>query len=123
MQDKKDSMVFYRSFLDAIEKMPAESGFSLTKAIIRYGLDGDFPADLDNYSLPLFIAIQPTIDKAKARYKAQCENGRKGGAPKGNTNASKRNNPNQPNSTENNLYEDVEEDKEEYGDVEKDVCV
>ncbi len=100
MSDKKNSMVFYRSFLDAVDEMPEESQLPLLKAIIRYALDDETPKELDSYCRAIFKAIQPTIDKAILRYKAQCENGKKGGAPKGNSNASKKNNPIQPNSTQ-----------------------
>lgn len=82
MQDKKKSMVFYRSFLDAVEEMPETSQLPLMKAIIKYALDGITPDNLDDYCRPVFKAIQPTIDEAIQRYQKNKENGQLGGRPK-----------------------------------------
>jgi hypothetical protein len=83
-------------------------------AVLDYGLDDIEPSNLQACENALFIMMKPLIDKSKARYKARCENGKKGGAPKGNENAKKKtteNNRKQAKTTENNLN-----DNDNYND-------
>ena len=97
----RDSFVFYRGFFKAIKKLKNDADrLALYDAITAYALDGIVPED-DETGLvsALMETIIPQIDANNKKY----ENGKKGGAPKGNSNASKgQNNQKQPNSTKNN---------------------
>lgn len=110
-----ESFVFYRSFLEAAEKIPEKYQMHFIKSIIFYALDGAEPdfSTLPNAVKPLFemamIGIKPNINASNRRREASIANGKKGGAPKGNQNAQKqqqnnlkqpRNNLKQPNSTQ-----------------------
>ena len=106
MQDKKDSFVFYRSFYEGIETMEdKEIKCDIYEAICNYCLNGVEP-ETDGWAKAYLLAIKPMIDNASARYNARVENGKKGGAPKGNQNAKKQPKNNQE-TTKNNLYEYV----------------
>ena len=88
------SMVFFASFRTSIAKLdlPAETKLNYYEAVLDYGLFGTTP-HFDNPVLDaLFDVMMPIIDANTRRkqHSLTCsENGKKGGAPKGNTNASK----------------------------------
>lgn len=78
-------MTFYRSFYDAIKMLDDSDRLQLYDAIVSYGLDGIEPQNLTGITAAFFIAFRPNLDNSRKQY----ENGRKGGAPKGNSNAAK----------------------------------
>ena len=78
----RDSFIFYRSFNDALKKLPAKDQLGLFRAIVDYSLDGIEPKNLSLVSECVFTAIKPVLLANTKRY----ENGKKGGAPKGNSN-------------------------------------
>lgn len=73
----RDSVVFYRSFYEAIRMLPAEQFKASALAILEYGLDGKEP-DTDGIERTVFCMAKPQIDANNRRY----ENGTKGGRPK-----------------------------------------
>lgn len=79
------SFVFYRSFYEVIKKMPSEEANKLTLAICEYALDNVKPEGLEYPANMAFDLIKPQLDANKRRR----DNGKKGGAPKGNQNARK----------------------------------
>lgn len=92
-----DSFIFYRSFLDAIEEADDKSQLQLYRAISLYALNREEP-QLKGMVKAVWMVIKPQIDANFRRYVNGCKgasHGKKGGAPKGNTNARKQpqNNP------------------------------
>lgn len=79
-----DSFVFYASFAEAMDELDNEQYGKLMRAINNYALFDKVP-DLDGVPKMLFTLIKPQIDANKKRR----ENGKKGGAPSGNSNAQK----------------------------------
>ena len=77
----KDSFVFYKSFYDAIKKIPEEYQLELYNAILSYSLEGIEPNNLSPIAEAMFILIKPNIDSSQKRYEASVENGKKGGRP------------------------------------------
>lgn len=76
--DENDSMVFYRSFYEAVEELEdPKVKLETYQAIFKYGLDGKEPA-LKGAAKAIFRLIKPQIDANIARR----ENGKKG-APYG----------------------------------------
>lgn len=73
----RDGVVFYRSFYEAIKKLPAEQFKSSALAILEYALDGKEP-ETDGIERTVFCMAKPQIDANNRRY----ENGTKGGRPK-----------------------------------------
>lgn len=104
MADKRDSVIFYHSQVNKCRKHMTSDQFGrLMEALFDFdeGLD---PNVDDDIALAFeLLALQNEIDRKK--YDEKCrknrENGKKGGAPKGNQNARK-NNPKQPNGFQNN---------------------
>ena len=88
----RESMVFYRSFYEAIQDLSQEEQLKAYNAILNYALNGIEYTEPGAVRSIVKIA-KPQIDANNKRY----ENGKKGGAPKGNSNALK-----QPKTTKNN---------------------
>lgn len=90
-ETKRESFVFYRSFLEAIEQIPGKLRKAQAyKVIVEYGLNGIEPKEpTDCVVKIIFTQAKPQIDASNKRHNNCVENGKKGGAPKGNTNAQK----------------------------------
>lgn len=81
----RESIVFYRSFYEAIKELPAEEFRNAVMAIMEYGLN-DSEIDTSGVAKAILIMAKPQIDKNNKRY----ENGLRGGAkPKQNQNEAK----------------------------------
>ena len=75
----RDSILLYRSQLEALLQLDAETCKETLKAFYDYGMNEAEPT-CTSTALALFIAFKPLIDKNNSLY----ENGRKGGRPKSN---------------------------------------
>ena len=86
-----------------IEHLTDEQAGRLYKALLIYGDEGEETYFDDDRTCELaFIILKGEIDRNFERYAEICEKrseaGKKGGAPKGNTNAEKPKQPKQPNA-------------------------
>ena len=72
----RDSIVFYKSFYDAIKDLDADMYKKCCNAILEYAFDGKEP-DKKSVEYLVFTLVKPQIDKNNARY----ENSKKGGNP------------------------------------------
>ena len=90
----KDGFMFYRSFMEAANMLPEREKAALLDAVISYGLDKIEPELKTDAARVAWVLIKPILETNWQRY----ENGRKGGAPRGNQNARKQpqDNPEQP---------------------------
>lgn len=80
----RDSIVFYRSFYEAIKEIPLEQQGIVYNAIYGYALDGVEP-ELNGIAKAIFLLVKPQIDANNSRYengKKGAEYGKKGGRPK-----------------------------------------
>lgn len=66
-QTKRDSMVFYDSFFEAIADLPAEEFKKCACAILGYGLRGEVP-ETTGIEKTIFILAKPQIDKNNQRW-------------------------------------------------------
>ena len=73
---ERESMVFYKSFFDAIKDLPPEDFKKCACAILEYGLDGRKPVK-NGLEKTVYLMAKPQIDKNNQRY----ENGKRGGRP------------------------------------------
>ena len=73
----RDSVVFYKSFRDAIRDIPVKYQLKAYNVIFDYAFEGKEPNDLDTASAILKL-VKPQIDANEKRY----ENGKRGGRPK-----------------------------------------
>ena len=74
---RREALLFYKSFEEAIGLLPDQDQLKAYRAIIRYGLYGEEP-QLDGVSGAVFLLAKPQIDANNRRY----ENGKQGGRPK-----------------------------------------
>jgi uncharacterized protein YdaU (DUF1376 family) len=136
MSDKSNSVIILRSYWESIKDLPDDKQLLFLKSIIEYGMNNIEP-EFTGIEKSFWIQIKATIDNSMKRYNTSIENGKKGGAPKGNNNAKKQpeTTQQQPKSTQeqpkttiqqpetkvDNLYKD--KDKDKYKDVDKDKYV
>lgn len=71
----RDSFVFYRSFIDAIEDLPENQQLAVFKAISYFALNEDAPNNLEGFQKTIFRMAEPLLSANTKRYK----NGKKGG--------------------------------------------
>ena len=72
----RDSLVFYRTFMDAIESLPLENQLDAYKAVVKYAMDGVIPED--GVAKAILLLCKKDIDNNNAKY----ENSKNGGRPK-----------------------------------------
>lgn len=113
--------VFLESYYLAIRPLDDELRLKLYDSIFDYVFKGQEPDNLPAILNSLFVLMKPNIDNSIKRYITNCENGKKGGRPKGEK-------PEQnPTETEqkpkqkpkNNQDKDMEYDKEKEEEKEK----
>lgn len=98
---ERDSFVFYRSFMEAMDCLDNDTLAETLRAIAKYALDGETP-EVNGVVKALFLSFKPQIDANNRRY----ENGCKGGRSKNQTKTKTEPNGNQsetktePNRTE-----------------------
>lgn len=95
-----DSFVIYRSYIETARKLPADKQLSFYNWLIDFALDDvepDFSVESPEMRFALdlvFGQIKESVSASLKRYEVCVENGKKGGAPRGNQNAKKQ--PKQP---------------------------
>ena len=93
-----ESYVFYRGFYDSLHELEPGDRLETYDALNALFFYGQPYEGTNKVTKALLHAFRPVVESASARYVAAVENGKKGGAPQGNSNASKQfeNNPKQP---------------------------
>lgn len=90
-----DSFVIYRSYVESARKLPKDKQLDFYNWLIDFALDDiepDFSAETPEMQFALdlvFGQIKESVTASIKRYEACVENGKKGGAPRGNQNAKK----------------------------------
>ena len=87
---------------DAIANLDAESYKAVICALFDYARNRQQPK-LTGAAQMAFGLIVPQMDKMRAKYEKDVENGKKGGAPKGNQNAKKETTQNNPKTTKDKI--------------------
>ena len=83
---ERESMLIYKSFIDVSEQLSDEDYRKFWNAIFRFGIYGE---EIQKFNNPVIDALMTLISPLiKANIK-NYENGKKGGAPRGNKNAEK----------------------------------
>lgn len=68
----RDSVLFYRSFFDALRNIPDADRLRVYDAIMEYSMY-DVNPDLDGTSLAVFLLVKPQIDANNKRYVNGCK--------------------------------------------------
>ena len=92
----RESFIVYKSFYGLIKLLKAQQRLDMYEAIFEYGFTGAEPTFKDDTSSAIWQAILPQLKANQRRY----ENGLKGGAPMGNSNARKNNQDSEEKTTE-----------------------
>jgi hypothetical protein len=110
----RDSMVFYRSFFDAIKELPERNQVEVLKAICEFGFDGIEP-DITGISKTVWILIRPNLQSNRKKWESGCKakTKQKVSKPK----AKKKQDVSKP---EANVYVDVDVDEDVNVDEDKD---
>ena len=81
---------FNTKYCDWFQMLNNEQAGAVIKYICSYVKQTELPTIEDQAAAMLIEFIKTDIDHSFCKYRAQCENGKKGGAPKGNKNAAKK---------------------------------
>lgn len=113
----KNSFILFQEFEEVFNLLTDEDSAALIKAIFAYNAGREIKL---NYHLNvIFALIKKRLDDNQKNYDEVCkknqENGKKGGAPRGNANAKK-----QPKTTENNRNNPKQHDNDNDNDNEHD---
>ena len=82
---KRESFIFYKSFYESIKELDPIDQAQIYNAIFKYQFEGE-EIELKGVCKSIFTLIIPQLEANNKRYL----NGLKGGAPKGNQNANKK---------------------------------
>lgn len=87
---KRGGFVFYHSYYEAYKDMSYENKINFMESLLDYAFYGKEPVFENRMESIAFKLIRANMDVNNRRYDANVENGKKGGAPKGNSNAKKK---------------------------------
>ena len=79
---RRESMVFYASWLDAVRALPKALQGDVLLSILEYGIEGKTVCKQGSVTAAMLTMVKPIIDANNKRY----ENGCRGGRPKPNGN-------------------------------------
>ena len=111
----RDSFIFYRSYAEALSRLPNDQFATIMKAIFSYAYDGKV-GDLGIVESVIFDIIKPQIDANEKKYQNGCKGadyGKLGGRPK-----KPQENPTEtPNDNDNVNDNDNDNDKKEIDTI------
>lgn len=67
MSDKRDSLIFYRSFYEAISELPKETQADVYKAIFEYSLNFN-EIEINGLAKTIFTLIKPQLEANNKRF-------------------------------------------------------
>jgi hypothetical protein len=110
----RDSMVFYRSFFDAIKELPERNQVEVLKAICEFGFDGIEP-EISGISKTVWILIKPNLQANRKKWESGCK-----AKTKQKVSKPKAKNKQEVSKPEANVYVDVDVDEDVNVDEDKD---
>ena len=63
----RGQFTFYASFYEAVERLPKSRRYEALSAIIRYGLEGEVPEELNGCAAGVFSAVRPILDNGRTK--------------------------------------------------------
>lgn len=73
---KRKQFTFYRSFLEAMRKLPDDLWLAYLVNIVCYGLDEELPMEMNYIQEGMFELVKPTLDSARKKAEAGAAGGR-----------------------------------------------
>lgn len=67
---KREQFTFYRSFYEAVKRLPKRKRMAFVMAIVEYGLDHVEPTGLDDTQYGFFLLTKPVLDSAWRKAKS-----------------------------------------------------
>jgi hypothetical protein len=110
----RDSMIFYRSFYEAIKELPERNQVEVLRAICEFGFDGSEP-EIAGLSKTIWILIKPNLQANRKKWESGCKAKTK--QPKSKTEAKTKQT---RSKVEANVYVDVDVDEDGNEDKDKD---
>ena len=93
-ETKDSAVLFYYEWEESFEELSDSEYRQMIRAIQKYAKTGETPKFEDRTMRSVFKLVKKAIDRNQERYGAKCqknkENGKLGGAPKGNQNAKRK---------------------------------
>ena len=86
----RESFVIYKNWAEAINLLPEEFQIETYKALVEYGLSGKIPDNVSAICNAMLVSFSKDMERNIERYNLAVQNGQKGGAPRGNQNARKK---------------------------------
>ena len=86
----RESFVIYKNWAEAINLLPEEFQIETYKALVEYGLTGKIPDNVSAICNAMLVSFSKDMERNIERYNLAVQNGQKGGAPRGNQNARKK---------------------------------
>lgn len=68
---QRGQFTFYRSYYDAVLKLPKSRQYEALQAMIEYALNGTEPQSVSPRTEALLMAIRPNLDAARAKAMAR----------------------------------------------------
>lgn len=94
MENERESFIFYRSFHNQLKDLDDNTRLRIYDTIVKYMFEHIIP-QFQGLENAFWIGIKEILDRDKAKYddivQKRSEAGKRGGAPKGNQNARKKN--------------------------------
>lgn len=75
--EERGQFTFYRSFYEAVLKLPRSKQLGVLLAIVEFGLDGIEPEGLDNIQAGYFIMARPNLSTSRRKAESGAEGGSK----------------------------------------------
>ena len=71
-----DNFIFYSNWFDSVRQLEnVRQQNELLRAVVEYGVTGEYESSTDGVVNALFMMIRPQIDAAKERYNAKVNGG------------------------------------------------
>ena len=100
---KKNGFILYQEYEEKLAMLTDEQVGKLLRAVFLHERGAEITIEMDVLTQFAFVWICGDLKRAQAKYEKAVENGKKGGAPKGNSNAKK-----QPKTTQYNPSKSTE---------------
>ena len=113
----RENVVIYDDCYQSLETLTDEQYGKVFRAVLKYGFEKIETTDLDPILNVIYTLIILKMQRSQNKYDACVKNGARGGAPTGNSNASKKTTKKQPEIPENQPKEKIKQPKNNQNEI------